>query len=414
MTTALKTGTENEIMRGEEKEIVDIVREHCAANPLPRFRTQTGVVVEYSDGWYLRYYDDDPASAFKRKRVAVWLCPNDTEREVRERLQVAHIKVVNAKQKGVKVNVDKDELTIGHFWIDKRLPLLEKERSWATVQAYKKLWKLYIGPSLDGKALLKYRTVDANEWLTGLVTGETTRTGRRLNASSYAIVRSIVSGLFSHAINLGIVDVNPIANVRLMVRVTPWKQGIAYSVDEVKRMLAALEGGPRLFFAIAALQGLRPAEVAGLKVEDVDVARGRLRVARSCPAGHVQETAKTVDSCAEIPLSARVAELFEAYMKTCGRTHGFVFCRRAGQPVDTADYMRRFFVPVAKRIGVKWIGLYACRRFYATTITELTESTEAAYKNTRDKKATVERHYALRSTTAGVAGQKKLDDAMAA
>jgi integrase len=235
----MKTGVENaEIVQDAP---VDVVRECCSANPLPRFRTQTGVLVEYSDGWYVRYYDDDPMDAHKRKRVAVWLCASDTEREVRERLQAAHIKTINAKQKGVRVNVDKEELTIGHFWIDKRLPLLERERSWATVRAYKKLWKLYIGPALDGKALLRYRTVDANLWLTGLVTGETTRTGRRLNASSYQLVRSIVSGVFAHAINLGLIDVNPIANVRLMVRATPWKQGKGYSVEDVKKMLAALE-----------------------------------------------------------------------------------------------------------------------------------------------------------------------------
>jgi hypothetical protein len=80
------------------EEIADIVRDRCSANPLPRFRTQTGVLVEYSDGWYCRYYDDDPKDAHKRKRVAVWLCASDTEREVRERLQAAHIKVVNRAQ----------------------------------------------------------------------------------------------------------------------------------------------------------------------------------------------------------------------------------------------------------------------------------------------------------------------------
>src|SRR5580700_10576107 len=108
----MKTGTESEEIP------VDRVQTLCKEDPLPRFRTQTGVLVEYSDGWYTRYYDSDPADRFKRKRVAVWLCPNDTEREVRERLQAAHIKTVNARQKGVRVNVDKDELTIGHFWID--------------------------------------------------------------------------------------------------------------------------------------------------------------------------------------------------------------------------------------------------------------------------------------------------------
>jgi integrase len=404
---------------GEEKEIepVDTARTLIAENPLPRFRTQTGVLVEYSDGWHTRYYDSDPTNRFKRKRVAFWLCAKDTEREVRERLQAEHIKRVNARQKGLPhVNVDKDELTIGHFWIDKRLPVLEGplKSSWATVRTYKKLWKLYIGPHLDGKNLKTYRTVDAKRWLEGLVTGETTRKGKPLNASSYQLVRSIVSGLFSQALNNEIIEVNPITAVKLDAKVTPWRQGKAYSVDDVKKMLGALEGGPQLFFAFAALQGLRPAEVAGLRFEDVDVARGRLRIARSCPSGHVQEIAKTLNSVAEIPLSARVAELYEAYSKTCGRDHGFVFCRRAGRPVDTADYMRRFFVPVAERIGVKWIGLYACRRFYSTTLTECTDSTEAAYNNTRDTKETVDKHYSLRITAAGVAGQKKLDALMAA
>ena len=73
------------------------------------------------------------------------------------------------------------------------------------------------------------------------------------------------------------------------------------------------ETGPKLFFAIAVMQGLGPSEVAGLRFEDIDEAKGTLRVVRSCPNGHAQEMAKTDRRKGELPLSKHVAPIFEQW-----------------------------------------------------------------------------------------------------
>lgn len=66
-------------------EVVDALR--FMKQP-PRFRTQAGRLVQYSDGWYLRYYVDDPdAKGIQRKKIAQYLCPLHTEEDEVERLQ---------------------------------------------------------------------------------------------------------------------------------------------------------------------------------------------------------------------------------------------------------------------------------------------------------------------------------------
>lgn len=99
-------------------EIADAVRHQKA----PRFRTQIGRLVEYSDGYYLRFYDwddtDNPtAVAFKRRKVSRFLCPLETEKIDLKHLQRDYMKKVNAKQKGQHILPDKDRLvttTIKH------------------------------------------------------------------------------------------------------------------------------------------------------------------------------------------------------------------------------------------------------------------------------------------------------------
>jgi integrase len=389
-----------------------------------RFRTQTGTLVRGSDGFYVRYCVDGIGASgeFKRKKIARWLCPLETDVVDRGRLMKKFMASENARQKGVeRVPPSADDLTVGRFWVTEHLPLIKEERSWATHRTYERLWHQYLQPHLEGRALRRYRTVDANVWLTGLVKGEGhTRNGERrkpLNSSSYGLVRSIASGIFTHAINKGILDVNPFTNVKLMVRVKGREQGLAYTVEEVAAILAALDRvasvGPALFWALSA-QGLRPSEVAGLAFLDVDTKNGVLRIRRSCPSGHSQESAKNLQSKAPIPLSEVVAERLTKWQAECGRTDGYVFERRNNQPVDSGDYARRFIKPVAEKVigESRWMGLYACRRFAATETSNLTGNTLAAYTNLRNSKKTTDKHYLTPSSEQGRKGQSLLDAAI--
>jgi integrase len=424
--------TDEQISVGE---IVDAV--HLTKQP-PRFRTQSGRLVKYASGWHCRYYDSDPdvnAPVFKRKRVKAWLCTPDTEVIDAQRLMAKHMAEVNSMQKVGRALPSPDELTVGQFWVMTHLKHIKENRSWSTSRTYERLWKMYLKPHFDNRPLRGYSTPDGNAWLTSLVKGETTRTGRRLNASSYRLVRSVASGIFTHALNLkGILppgSTNPFQNVRVMVKIDPWVQGEAYSQEEAVKMLKAFdktETGPKLFFAIAVMQGLGPSEVAGLRFDEIDLAKGTMKVMRSCPNGHVQEMAKNDKRKGTIPLSAVVVPIFQQWCKECeakgcahgrkecetkGCAHGFVFQRRAGQPVDYSDFDRRFIAPVAERAGVEWHGVKAARRTYGTQVTlVMNGDSSAAHNNMRNTKKTAEERYVTRSNAAGRKGQRKYDTAI--
>lgn len=391
---------------------------------LPRFRTQTGVLLHYASGWHVKYYDRDPKDG-EHKRMVAFLAWPDTDKFEAEKLMAEFIKKVNDRLKiGSRVPTP-NELTVGQFWQKYHLPMLENPdsgKSWKTVRTYKHLWRMYLQPHFENRPIRTYSTHEANQWLSDLVTGKTTKTGKRLNESSYSLVRSLASSIFTHALNLPRIMMpgspNPMSNVRLMVAIDEWVQGKPYSTEEIVKMWKAFrrdELGPKLWFAIGAMHGIRPSEIAGLKFEDINLKVGEMTIRRSCPNGHLQETVKARGAARTIALSELVVPIYKQWLKKCGNAatpQRFVFSRRDNQPVDDQDFDVRFLRPVAERAKVAWHGMKACRRTAATEVTELTKSIEAAAHITGDSRAMVDRHYAKKSKALGHRGQKLYDAAI--
>lgn len=261
----------------------------------------------------------------------------------------------------------KRKMSVGEFWTDVYLPHLERNAKPSTVHGYRKLWQCYLETEFSGKALNRYSTVMATRFLTQLAeNGLGTRTVNH--------VRSLMSGLFSHAVQLGHIETNPIRESKALTRPCKPEPTIAYSLEEIRTILAALSADKlaQIAVALAAYAGLRPSEIAGLRWEDIQADHIVLR--RSVWNGVVSDSLKTEGSAARVPLLSVVKTMLDSLTDK----EGWVLSGRL-RPVQSMDEFarRRIAEPLRER-GIGFGGLYGCRRSCATVITELLGSPYAA------------------------------------
>jgi integrase len=374
----------------QETEIVDAVH---AAKRLPRFRTQSGQVVERSDGFWIRFYDwasgDDPIG--ERKKVSRWLAPPDTDKLELDSLRRDFIKKVNAQQRGFRLP-DPKERTAGQFWIIEYFPVIEANRAWATANSYKIVWETYCAEHFSTKVLTRYTTADANKFLTDCATKAHAH-GERLAKGTVTLIRSIASGLFRYAQNRGLIDRNPFTDVALIVRYKPAKPKVIYTLAETAKVINAIpRTDAKLAAAFCLLLGMRPAEAAAIQWEDVE--DDRVWVRRAAPEGHLGET-KTDGSLGYVVIGKRVAPYLAAWRKECGKAEGFLFKRRNS---DSVVNMKQFGLHcigeyAKKAIGDRWHGLYPGRRGTSDAMYHMTGDTRASSATLRNSKTTVDKHY---------------------
>jgi len=171
----------------------------------------------------------------------------------------------------------------------------------STVAGYQKTWKLYLKDQLSKWKLREYKTPDGSRLLSGLTEK------RKLGSATLSHTRSLASGIFSHALNLGLIEANPWHDVVNLARVKKSQPTKHYTLEEAENTISALVSrvDAQAVFALAFFLGLRPSEIAGLQWGDVDFDGGYIHIRRAVVKGVVGDT-KTPESVASLPLIAQV------------------------------------------------------------------------------------------------------------
>src|SRR5205807_2695119 len=107
-------------------------------------------------------------------------------------------------------------------------------------------------------------------------------TAQGLNASTIGTTLNLLRNIYRRALQRGEVAVNPTTGLE-MPAVRGGRDRIA-SPDEAARLLAALPAADRPLWSTAMYGGLRRGELMALRVEDVDLAAGKIRVERGWDA----------------------------------------------------------------------------------------------------------------------------------
>jgi integrase len=315
-------------------------------------RHQTGNVYYSFGAWHIRYRVTElkGGKPVRVQRSEVLLRDPKTDLGTREKktgkirpAKTVLDKAASFMQKinGLSGTVQEDELPITEFWEKQYLPHCEKYKRVSTVRGYKKVWKQHLRPHFTGVNLSQYSTPQATRLLTKLAEDGL---GRR----AVARVRSLASGLFRYAKQLGVIKDNPWRDSGSLVLPKAPKETPHYLLEEAEAISNALHEAfhsqEQLIFCLAAYSGLRPGEIAGLKWEDIaegeertvggELWKGWLHVRRSVVCGEVGKT-KTDESVAPVPLISPVCEMFKVWRIACGNpTTGWVFENRVGGPID--------------------------------------------------------------------------------
>jgi integrase len=404
------------ITHGNDPELLEQFHQRRKSKPKSRFREQTGTVVRLSDGFYIRFNRDGENG--KRTKVTERLCDLDTSAAKVKLLAASHMSSVNnARHTALKSTAPAPVLTVGAFWLNTYLPWVKANKRPSTADHYESDWRMYVRPELETTPINTYTTVDACELLDCLATKKNLDGTIGLNKSTLAHVKSLCSGIFSKACGTkgSGVTVNPWREAKVSVKVRPGKTRIAYTPEETVAILYALDKpDAKLFFALCAVMGMRPSEVAAVKWESIT--DGRLNITQAAPYGVLGDT-KNERSKRALKLIEPVSSIITAWHEASGKpSTGLMFTNGKGEPVNSNSFAKYRIAPQAEKVCARWCGLYAGRHGTLTTLYNQTGDIRAAFQRSGNSLEVLQAVYVKPDVSMGDAGadvqEAVLQDAM--
>ena len=365
---------------------------------------QHGTIYEASGSFFVRYFASIDGV---KQRVSHKLCDRDDTHysiscDAVLALRDEHM-VTTRKPKPKQTS----EPLVSDYWENVYLPTVKQGLKPSTVDGYQQIWKQFLQDHFTGRSFREYEPHHGNKLLNDLV-------ARKYGRRTLAHVRSLASGIFTHACNDGVLQSNPWRNVKTKIKPPKPKDTADYSLTElmdiVNNKLTRIDA--RLIVCLAGLMGLRPSEIVGLCWEDVNLKAGKLRLHQAYVRGNLGTTKTDID--VTLPMLKMVIGLFKSWHQESGDpTDGWVFPNQGGKdPINIRDYVVLVLRPA---IGKKhWKSLYAFRRGAGTILTELTGNPIAAQQALCHLDlSTTMRHYIKTKRSALAEGIQMLDERLA-
>ena len=350
-------------------------------------REQNGTIILRSGKWYVSYWQQRNINGtVERKRVTHYL--GEKKRGNKDDIEAGckrFMATVNTNTCAVKPEY---VLTIVDFVDSVCMPWVTANKRAATVNGYEKLWKTHLKEHFGNVLLRDYQPRHATVFLTKLA-----EKGMGLNAVSH--VRSLMSGVFRHAAALGYTAANPIHLAKVLVTPRAPKATPHYTIMEMASALTVLQGQTqaRLVMVLTFI-GLRPSEIRGLKLEDVDLGAGVLRIRRSAWRSSINEGGKGKNSSRDVTLGPVVMGILKDHMEAQRSQRGFLLENTLGMPLDLDALARDVIKPTFAASGLEWKGYYAGRRGSETEMNRYTNgNSQITSHHFGHTKAVADAHY---------------------
>lgn len=276
-------------------------------------------------------------------------------------------------------------VTLRDFVTSVYFPNIEGQKRASTVRGYRAIWESQLKVRCGQLRLREFKTPQAHA-----VLADIGRANPELTRSSLHNLRSLLSGIFRHAIQQGYLEgANPIREASIP-RAPEGRETYAYGLAEVMQMLRLLPDPARTICAVAAFLGLRRAEIRGL--EWPDYTGDEIRVLRSVWESVTSEP-KTRKSKAGVPVIGPMQHLLDQYRVSRGNpASGPIFATMKGTtPLNLNNVLNRQILPVLnvcvcgkaedkhekedheyqRSERPQWHGWHAFRRGLATNLHDL-------------------------------------------
>ncbi|MGI8614894.1 MAG: tyrosine-type recombinase/integrase [Nocardioidaceae bacterium] len=200
---------------------------------------------------------------------------------------------------------------------------------------------------------------------------------------SYSTVRS----LFKAAVEDRLIISSPCVRMRLPSGTGSSKVLVIPAVETVWAIGEQLPGHWRAVVYVAAGLGLRPGEVFGLQVGDVDFLRRSVRVDRQLDDHGQLVPLKTEASYRTVPLPDVVAAELSRHLAGRGRDGGLVFVGQDRQPVKRNSFAKTWRRAVGSADATE-LRLHDLRHVYASALIAAGESVKTVQRRLGHTSAT--------------------------
>lgn len=351
-------------------------------------KTQNGSIKRIGKSWYGRWREDviENGQTVRRQRFEK-LCEVDdryrTKGDVRP-LLAEKLRALNEGRTDAR-----SSLNLALFVSKYYEPYARENLKPSTVHGYTKLWRDSLSPRVGKIRLRDFKTVDAANMLSDFAAKGW---GRR----SLQHAKSLLSGIFTYAKNLGVLDgVNPVQGTIIPRKAAAPCETHASTPEEVLAILDLLEKAKSIeqrkrlqaqtAIALTFFAGLRPGEARGARWEDYN---GKiLHVKRSVWRKHTTDP-KTASAAKPVPVIEPLRELLTELRAAEGNPEsGPILRGDLGGPLNLDMLAKRIICPALRNKAnysnpeaqlLTWHGYYAYRRGIATLANSVARDPMAA------------------------------------
>src|SRR5512146_709354 len=364
-------------------------------------RYQEGYLYKHHGAWFVRYrervqLEDGLVKLRQRAKRLATVEEYPTQSQVKP-LLTEYLQRLNTDRQFAD-----SSMTLQEFFERMYVPYIQEKRA-STRKGYDDIWRNHIRDRVGHLRLREFRTVHASKMLKAIANGSD------LSKTTLQHIKSVLSGVFTHAKNEGAFDgVNPVQDARIPSNAREPRETYAYNLAQIRRILEFLPLLPKAVVATASYAGLREGELRG--VEWPDYTGDALNVCRSVWKS-VTNKPKTPASAKPVPVIRHLAEILDEYRDSVGKpSKGVMFHTGDGQPMDLDKLAQRVIRPVAEAIGVGWYGWHGFRRGIAANLYELGADEKVVQRILRHAKAHVTKdRYIEAFDPAVMAAMKKLE-----
>ncbi len=348
---------------------------------LARKRYQKGTLYLKGESWVGRWridvvLPDGSKRRIRRARVIGTLKEYPTQRLARRRLEALLAEVNASDYRPGRI------ATLAEFVARWRTNVLSQRKD-GTAKAAESHLRSHILPELGSLRLEEITSEVQQRFVIYL--------SSRVKRKSVSNVLSTLSAILGTAKRWGYLCVG--VNFEALTLPEPGEKTEArfFTPDEARRILAVTPEPYATAFEIAALTAMRPGELFGLKVRDLDFERRVIFIRRSARYSKLQAP-KTAASVRVVPIPERLAARLRKYVSTLPENlPGLLFATRKGTPLCANNVVQRVLWPVLDRLGIPRCGLKAFRHLHASLLVETGAPVTVAQKQLghRDPRVTL-------------------------
>ena len=232
-----------------------------------------------------------------------------------------------------------------------------------TRRDYRKLLDQQVLPAFAGDSLAGIDALAVREWVADLVAGG-------LSARRARKAHAVLSQVLASAVEGGRLTRNVAAGMKLPKVQRTEMQFL--DAEQVEALAEVIDPRYGTLIRFAAYSGMRPSELAALRVGRLDLLRGTARVVEAAPEvdGHLHWSGVKTHEARTVRLPRSIVEELGGYL--AGRPHdpeALVFTAPLGAPLRWSKWGKAFFKPALRAAGLPdGLRLYDLRHTCASLL----------------------------------------------